>query len=150
MPTRVNMWVGASLKRGAALDGRRSRPRRIPFQRRGPGVVQDFAAMSDAEVAARRRETQDVDRWMDTHPAVSVESGCAVCDGSWGVDWTDADFYVEFGRIPVTVEQANELVAAERCDLCGRAHQVLYMSVTAAGAPDDAEPILNWICCGSG
>ena len=106
--------------------------------------------MSDAERAARKRETQDVDRWMDTHLAVSVESACLLCEGSWGVDWTDADFYVEFGRIPVTAEQVNELVAGEECDLCGRAHEVGYMSVSAAGAPDDAEPILNWMRPGSG
>jgi hypothetical protein len=47
------------------------------------------------------------------------------------VDWTDTDFYVEFGRIPTTVEEARELVAIELCDWCGHPHDVEFLVVYA-------------------
>lgn len=60
---------------------------------------------------------------------VSCDSGCP--NGGWcgvGIGWDEDAFRAEFGRVPVSVDEARELVARERCDVCGTPHIVWHFA----------------------
>lgn len=83
---------------------------------------------------ARQREVRsDYAAWCDSHPEVAAEyeiNGISV------EEWDAADFYVEHGRIPLSVAQAQEL-GPEGCPL-------VSLTIYRPGCDFEEEPLLAW------
>jgi hypothetical protein len=112
------------------------------FDHRAGGYV-----LSAEDEQKRRRAEATTAPWRAAHPYVDAEYGCDWC--GHGVIWTAENFYEEFGRVPLSVDQAREHEG--RCEWCAgdpaeppRIASLQSFSLYRPGAGDDEPPLLEW------
>lgn len=56
-----------------------------------------------------------------------------------GIDWWTEDFRREFGKVPQSVDEVRELLAGQRCEICGAP-----VVLESAGAYGDDPEVSLW------